>query len=86
MTHISAAQGSTLSSKENSNKVFSQLSPQLIEPVDLNIGSSGKKYYPYLVLINLGAVYNFISQVVADKLCLEMAETGKIKRKEEAAA
>ncbi len=37
-------------------------------PVNLRKGSGGEGYYPYSALVDSGATYNFISQVVADQL------------------
>jgi hypothetical protein len=49
-------------------------------PLDLRKGSGGKGYYPYSALVNSGATYNFISQAVADRLCLEAVRAGRRKK------
>ncbi len=46
------------------------------DTVDLRKGSGGEGYYPYSVLVDLGATYNFISQAVADRLGLEAVRAG----------
>ncbi len=81
MTPFSVALSPTSPSKEDTDKDVLQPLQHLMMPVDFCAGSSGKKYYPYLALIDLDATYNFISQAVADKLSLEVATAGKKKKK-----
>jgi hypothetical protein len=52
--------------------------------VDLHNDSGREGFYPYSVLIDLGATYNFISLSVADELGLEVIKAGKSKIKKKA--
>ncbi len=77
MTLALAALGLALLSEKNINKDAWPPSPDLMLPVDFRKGSGGKGYYPYLMLVDSGTTYNFISQSVADVLRLEAVKAGR---------
>ncbi len=79
MTLSLAALGPALLSEKDSDE--NTLPPlHLIVPVDLRKGSGAEGYYPYSVLVYLGATYTFISQAVADRLGLEAVRAGRKKK------
>ncbi len=55
--------------------------PYFIVAVDLRKGSEGKRYHHFAALVDLGAIYNFISQAVADRLGLQLARSGRRRRR-----
>jgi hypothetical protein len=49
--------------------------------MDLHKGSSGESTYFYLVLVDSGTTYNFISQYITDKLRPEAVKAGRRRKK-----
>jgi hypothetical protein len=49
--------------------------------VDHRKGSEGERYHHFAALVDSGATYNFISQAVADRLGLQLALSGRRRRR-----
>ncbi len=81
MTLTSAALSLALPSQEDIDKDSSLLPPHLIVLMDLHKGSSGESTYFYLVLVDSGTTYNFISQYITDKLRPEAVKAGRRRKK-----
>ncbi len=81
MTLTSVALGPASSSEGDIDKDLPQ--PQhLIVPVDLCKGLGGKGYYTYLVPVNLGTTYNFISSALANGLSLDVVMASRRKKRD----
>jgi hypothetical protein len=52
----------------------------LMVPVDLRKSKESNRFLPYLVLVDLGTTYNFISEAVADSVGMRPAKAGRRKK------
>ncbi len=73
----SASLGPTTAREQEEEEEEVEAPPHLMVPVDLRKGKESNGFLPYSALVDSGATYNFVSQLVADSIRMRPAKAGR---------